>query len=94
MKEKKVMKGKEMMKVVFDALCESLDMGKKNLAADGLSRVPIWRKADVEDPSANIFSVRRTLYRKWHGVKVRTIKKSAGKEEGLKTRKSISTQLN
>ena len=41
--------------------------GKKNLAADALSRVPMWRKAEVEDPSANIFSVRRTLYRKWHG---------------------------
>ena len=68
--------------------------GKRNLAADALSRVPMWRKAEVEDPSANIFSVRRTLYRKWHGVKVRTIKKPKGKEEGVKTRKSIPPQLN
>ena len=68
--------------------------GKKNLAADALSRVPMWRKADVEDPSANIFSVRRTLYRKWPGVKVRTIKKSREKEEGVKTRKSIPPKLN
>ena len=48
--------------------------GKKNEAADALSRIPMWRESGVKDPSENIFSVRRTFYRKWHGVKVRAVK--------------------
>ena len=54
--------------------------GKKNEAADALSRVPMWRESGVSDPSEKIFQVRRTLYRRWHGIqrKVRRIKSGTG----------------
>jgi len=54
--------------------------GKKNEAADALSRVPMWRESGVSDPSEKIFQVRRTLYRRWHGIqrKVRRINTSTG----------------
>ena len=42
--------------------------GKKNEAADALSRIPMWRASDIDDPSEKIFQVRRTLYRRWHGI--------------------------
>ena len=68
--------------------------GKQNWAADALSRVPMWRKSEVEDPSENIFSVRRTLYRRWHGLKVRSIKESKQKGDREKPKKAVPPQLN
>ena len=40
--------------------------GKAN-KADALSRVPMWRESGVHDPAENVFQVRRTPYRRWHG---------------------------
>ena len=63
--------------------------GKRNEAADALSRIPMWRESGVEDPSENIFSVSRAFYRKWHGVKVRSVTKTGEKSSGKRSQKLI-----
>ena len=68
--------------------------GKRNEAADALSRVPMWRESGVEDPAEEVFQVRRTLYRRWHGVKKVKKEEKGGKKGVTKAVRSVTPSLN
>ena len=69
--------------------------GKRNEAADALSRVPMWRMSEIKDPSEEIFQVRRTLFRRWHGIQKKSVTtKTDGGKEVTKQVRTITPSMN